>query len=141
MILQAAPTLPPGTPWWAAVALVLALGLLNTVGLVLVARAQRPKAKKGEKDPVAALAETVAKNTRDIADIESVLAESTDPDVRKRDHETADRRIATMERRIEEIDREARLRDQARHAADAQMGASLARIEGYLEGRKETGHG
>lgn len=67
MLLQATtPSLPAGTPWWAAVLAAILLALLNTIGLVLVARAQRnhqandglvERVKKLENEEPAELAE------------------------------------------------------------------------------------
>lgn len=49
MFLQAtSPTFGAGTPWWAAVIAAIALAVINTVGLVLVARAQRSKGEGSE---------------------------------------------------------------------------------------------
>lgn len=144
MLLQATPAaspLPPGAPWWAHVGYLLGVLLISAATTIAVARITRPKPpKKGEKDPVATTLSqhgaTLADHETRIVDAENVLSESTDPDVRKRDQTDRDVRIAKLEVRIDEADRETRRRDEARHVADASMGAALARIEGYLRGQE-----
>jgi len=142
ILLQAVPPLPAGTPWWAAVG-VIVLGILaSTITTIVVARLSRPK--KHDADPLVPVRKTLAEHggtladheTR-IVDAESVLSEGTDPDVRRRDGAAVRERIAKIEARQDEVERDARRRDEARHVADAQMGASLARIEGYLRGQEK----
>ena len=145
LLLQAAPAVPshPSTPWWAGLAVTIVLALVNTVGLVLVARAQRAAASP-EADPLKPLNKslvehgaTLADHGKRLGDCEAAIAEGTDPDVRHRDEQRREDRVATLERRIVDMERESRERDLRRHEADARMGASLARIEGYLEGHGE----
>lgn len=137
LLLDAATTatpLPPGSPWWAAVALTLAIALINTIGLVLVARAGRKPAPKD--DPLKPVKATLGEHGSTLADHTSQLKEHAATlgahDEALTDEQRIVSRVGALEATIQEMKRESQERDKARHEADSRMERSLGFIEGAL---------
>lgn len=129
-----APPLPPGTPWWAAAALMALVTVMNTVGLVMAARAGRKPSLKD--DPIRPIKATLTEHGSTLADHTGRLREHDqtlgEHDAALSDDMRLGERVATLETAMSELKREQREQTQARHEADARFERSLGRIEGAL---------
>ena len=126
MPLQAVPSLPPGTPWWGAVVAAIGLALINAIGLVLVARAQRKSV--GEEGLVGRVKALEDSEPAELVKVREVAAKALEE--AKDATESAERVAGDLKAHLES---EQRRREVARRLAEERDRQLASKVDAFGE--------